>query len=249
MPYGSSDYRGDLVDHSYSLELGGAGRAVTAGGLDPYALWVDNEEVTRSADLGYVLEAFERDLTLKIGEKARGWVFLHAGAVAWKGQAIVLPGRSFAGKSTLVEALVHIGADYLSDEFAILDCHGQVYPFARPLQKRRAGDYKGTPVPFDELNCRVAVGPLPVAAVVFSQYQAAAVWRPAQLTSGEAILGMIENALAARSNTEFVLSALQNVAARAAAWRGPRGEADAVAPAILALAGRLPGDSEPLRCP
>ena len=48
-------------------------------------------------------------------------VFVHAGAVAWQGRAIIIPGASLSGKSTLVAELVRAGATYLSDEFAVLD--------------------------------------------------------------------------------------------------------------------------------
>ncbi len=37
-------------------------------------------------------------------------LWLHAGAVAWRGRALVLPGSPFAGKSTLVAALLDRGA-------------------------------------------------------------------------------------------------------------------------------------------
>ena len=40
---------------------------------------------------------------------------LHAAAVAWQGRAIVIPGHSHAGKSTLTAALLRAGAGYLSD--------------------------------------------------------------------------------------------------------------------------------------
>ena len=55
-------------------------------------------------------------------------VAVHAGVVAFAGRAVVIPGPSHSGKSTLVQALVEAGATYLSDEFALLDEAGRVWP-------------------------------------------------------------------------------------------------------------------------
>ena len=61
--------------------------------------------------------------------ETRERVFVHAGVVGWKGHAIVIPGRSRSGKTTLVAELVKAGAEYYSDEFAVLDAEGRVHPF------------------------------------------------------------------------------------------------------------------------
>jgi predicted ATPase len=38
-------------------------------------------------------------------------VFVHAGVVGWKGQAILVPGRSYSGKTTLIAALMKAGGN------------------------------------------------------------------------------------------------------------------------------------------
>ena len=43
---------------------------------------------------------------------------------------------SHVGKSTLVTALLRAGATYYSDEYAVIDGRGQVYPYARRLSLR-----------------------------------------------------------------------------------------------------------------
>jgi len=80
-----------------------------------------------------VFEAFETDLQLYVAEMAPRRLFVHAGVVGWRGQAIIIPGRTFTGKTTLVAALVKAGATYYSDEYAVLDVRGRVHPYARPL--------------------------------------------------------------------------------------------------------------------
>jgi hypothetical protein len=59
--------------------------------------------------------------------------FLYAGVVAWQGHAIVFPGRSLSGKTTLVREMLRLGATYYSDEFAVVDNSGLVHSFPRPL--------------------------------------------------------------------------------------------------------------------
>ena len=74
-----------------------------------------------------------------VAEEARRGVFVHAGVVGWKGRALVLPGKSGAGKTTLVAELIRAGATYYSDEYAVLDERGRVHPYARPLAVRVDG--------------------------------------------------------------------------------------------------------------
>jgi hypothetical protein len=52
---------------------------------------------------------------------------------------MVLPGKSFAGKTTLVAALVRAGAEYWSDEYAVLDANGDVHPYAGCWRDQVAG--------------------------------------------------------------------------------------------------------------
>jgi len=72
---------------------------------------------------GYVLAAIEPKL-----------ISIHAATVAVDKQAIMLAGISGAGKSSSCTAALLAGADYLSDEFALLDKTGFISPFPRPLQ-------------------------------------------------------------------------------------------------------------------
>ena len=79
---------------------------------------------------------FDTIIRVSVGESAKKLMFIHAGAVGWKGHAIVLPGDSFTGKSTLVAALVKNGAEYYSDDFAIVDAKGLVQAFPRAISMR-----------------------------------------------------------------------------------------------------------------
>ena len=61
-------------------------------------------------------------------------LFIHAGAVAFHGRAMVVVGHSGAGKTSTVAALVRRGAAYLSDEVALLNPSTRtVAPFLLPM--------------------------------------------------------------------------------------------------------------------
>src|SRR5262245_28191234 len=103
------------VDVLYSLALGGSGPRPS--GRQYHLPYQDAGRLARTMEAAEVVATFERQLNLWIAENARDRVFVHAGAVGWKGRALLLPGRTFAGKSTLVAALVRAGATYYSDEY------------------------------------------------------------------------------------------------------------------------------------
>ena len=70
-------------------------------------------------------DALEVDARHTVAVLSPQRVFIHAGVVGWSVHAIVMPGRTFTGESTLVEALVRRGAEYFSDEYAVLDRKGR----------------------------------------------------------------------------------------------------------------------------
>jgi hypothetical protein len=160
-------------------------------------------------------------------------VFVHAGVVGWKGQAIVIPGRSYSGKSTLVAELVRAGATYYSDEYAVLDARGRVHPFSKPLELRQEGKYEQTKITAAELGGHSGTKPLPVGLVLMTQFKSGARWRPRKLTAGKAVLEMLFNTVSARRSPEKALAALQRVTMQAEVLKGVRGDAAEVVPSVL----------------
>ena len=118
-----------------------------------------------------------------VAERAPDHLFVHAGVVGWEGRAIVMPGSSFAGKTTLVQAWLEAGATYYSDEFAVFDCAGRVHPFARPLAIRDSPAALTRRVPVSALGAKSGTTPLPVGLVLVSSYRLDARWRPRRLTA------------------------------------------------------------------
>lgn len=224
-----------FVDHLYSLYLGGPGPG--AGAHNDHSLYAGPARIARTRDLDAVFEALESDLQLFLAERARDRTFVHAGVVGWKGQAVVIPGRSFSGKSTLVAALLRAGAVYYSDEYAVLDAHGQVHPYPRRLSLRQPGGGRPTRCSPEELGSRPGAGPLPVGLVVFAHYRSGARWRPRSLTPGEAMLRLLDNTVPIQHRPETALSALQQLAPRARRVQGVRGEAEPMVRALLRQVG------------
>src|SRR5216683_7525516 len=132
------------------------------------------------------------------------------------GQAIVIPGRSFSGKSLLVKALVKAGASYYSDEFAVLDERGRVHPYPIPLAIRPDRD-GAPPMKYraEELGGVAGVCPLPVGLVLITRYVSGTRFRPRPLSAGRAVLELLAHTLPARRRPGRVLDALTQAVAQA----------------------------------
>lgn len=220
-----------LVDQLYSLRVGAS---EPQGRVRSYTmLYAGLTRLARTMDTNEALQALEDHLQVYVAEWARNRVFVHAGVVAWQGQAIVLPGRSFTGKSTLVAALLKAGATYYSDEYAVLDGHGLVHPFGRPLSLRQPDGQKPRQFAAESLGGQTGAEPLPVGLVALVRYQEGSRWRPRDVSPGQAVLGLLNNAIAAEREPDMVLHTLEKVVTRTINLAGVRGEAEAAADALL----------------
>ena len=193
------------------------------------------DEVLAEGGVDEMLESFEDHAKLQTALHARDVIFVHAGAVSWRDRAIVIPGASRAGKSTLVRALLDEGATYYSDEFAVFDAAGHVKPYALPLSIRTDDPRRRLRIPIREPS-DAAPGPVPVGLVVVTRYTAGARWRPRPLSRGKAFLALMANTVAARSVPERAMKTLSAAVAPADAVTGVRGDARRAARAILAAA-------------
>ncbi len=224
------------VDRLYSLlAADGEGRQ---GPRPCYRLFVDARRVAAVPDLIAVNEVLEPSLQLYVAEHAPDRVFVHAGVVGWRGRAIVIPGRSYSGKSSLVAALLQAGATYYSDEFAVLDGQGRVHPYPRRLSLRQPEGRPSLRCRPDDFGACAGVEPLPLGLVVATRYRPGACWRPRSLSCGESALALLRNTVPVRRRPEAVLNVLEKVALAARALRGVRGEAADAAGAVLLAAAR-----------
>ena len=202
-----------------------------------YRLRREGRTIFTGATLDALLGKLHGELMIYAGSRALDRVFVHAGVVGWRGRAIVMPGDSFAGKSTLVAAMVKLGATYYSDDYALVEINGMVHPYARPLQLRTPGCVEQTSVPVESLGGVAGTEPLKVAQVLFTKYKGVAEWRPRPVSSGEAVLQMLRHTLSVRLTPAVAMRSLTHMMAGAEAFRSPRGEADVAARRMIDALG------------
>jgi hypothetical protein len=230
LPPGWKPAPSPLVDHLYSLKVADAGRSPDRP--DRHLLYAGPTRQARARALEEILEALESELQLLIAETAPRRVFVHAGVVGWRGRAVIIPGRSLSGKSRLVAALVRAGATYYSDEYAVLDARGRVYPYPRRLSLREPGGGRRR-CPPDELGGRAGSAPLPVGWIIITRYQAEASWRPRTVSSRRAAMALMANAVPALRRPAAVMSSLAQAVSTAMTLQGIRGETEQMVEALL----------------
>lgn len=195
----------------------------------------DGELLWSGLTLENVTETLESQVQHYIAEFAEPWLFVHAGVVGWNGAAIVLPGASFTGKSTLVAALVAAGATYFSDEYAAINPSAQVLAFRRRLSLRD-GPF-GPAAKIDLAQCgegRVSMlNPLPIGLVAFLRYRAGTRMESKTLDTGEGILALCQHTVAIRRRPADALAVLSRVATDVRIIEGVRGEAKEAAAWLL----------------
>jgi hypothetical protein len=222
---------GPLIERLFSLRVTAVGLATN--GPPVHELSEDQQVVVSSADLDGILESLQRRLKMYIAEMAPRHTFVHAGTVGWQGKAIVIPGPSLSGKTSLVAALVRAGATYYSDEYAVLDERGRVHPYSAPLGLRQPGSYTQTRCRVEELGGQTGTKPLPVGLVVVTRYRPDARWCPRRLSAGRTTLELLANTVPARRKPATVIATLDRAVSGTVALKGPRGEAEETATYIL----------------
>jgi hypothetical protein len=156
--------------------------------------------------------------------------FVHAGAVEIDGAAVVFPGRSRWGKSTLVSDLVDQGCGYLSDEYAVVSPEGSVFPFSKPIRLRR-DEY----AEYRRPQGVSALGGLPCLAVVLTRFDEESSWNPKIISRGNAVLGILPSTLQGHEEPGQVLEALNALVKGAVCYQGNRGSGEPTAAALRAL--------------
>jgi len=234
LPYGwraVNDHElGVPVAIRYHLRTGQA-----ASSAPSYRVYADTDlvvEVRGLADAGRALAAHAEPF---VAQHAPDHLFVHAGVVGWQDRAIVMPGASFAGKTTMVQAWLEAGATYYSDEFAVLDTAGRVHPFARPLSVRDGSTMWSRRVPAGSLGAQCGTTSLPIGLVLVTSYRAGACWRPRRLTTARTLIELMRHAIAARGDPAHSMPILNRAVSESTALAGLRGEARPLVAAVLQL--------------
>lgn len=232
LPPGWQPQRSPTVERLYSFSV--SGREPRPRVRHFNLLYGNAEPLARTLNEDGLLEAFETNLNAYIAQASRRRFFVHAGVVGWKGRAIVVPGRSYSGKSTLVKEFLRHGATYYSDEFAVFDGRGYVYPFTKPLAIRDEVTQRQNRVSAEELGGTTGFKPLRVGLLLLTSYRGSARWRPRVVSRGKGALRLLANALSAREQPERALMFLEKAVHGAQILNGVRGEAKEVVQTILA---------------
>jgi hypothetical protein len=228
LPFGSRIERLRSFDAVFSLVVApGIGTGDAA-----HRLYRDSALLQSSPDLQPLLKQLESELHFAVASNARSWLFVHAGVVAWRGRTILLPGRSMSGKSSLVAALLRAGAEYYSDEYAVIDRPARVHPYARPLSLRGL-EGQLEQAPRQSQGGRVGTEPLPVHLIVSTRYSPGQRFDPVVREPSHGLMILIANTVVVRARPRFALDHLMPVAQSATTLEGLRGEADEAAAWLL----------------
>ena len=129
--------------------------ALRETGPDSYQVTIGGAPAVEHASLEVALTLLDSQMRLSIAANARRLAVRSRRRGRVDDRALLIPGATFTGKTTLVQALVQAGATYYSDEYAVLDDAGLVHPYPRPLsirstdgsavRERRAGPPGGSP--------------------------------------------------------------------------------------------------------
>jgi hypothetical protein len=220
-----------VVDILYSLTAGGL--AARPGVRRFNLLYVGAGRLERTLELEALFPAFENDLQLRVAEFAPRHVFVHAGVVGWRGRAIVLPGSSHSGKSTLTAALVKAGATYYSDEYAVFNREDRVQPYARPLQMRQPDGQAAEMFTAESLGGRAGVSSLPVGLVLETTFRSGCRWRPRSVSCGHGTLALLAHAIPIQRKPARTIRILSRALRLSCHLKGARGDAGAVADRLL----------------
>ncbi|MBX3171036.1 MAG: hypothetical protein KF760_26750 [Candidatus Eremiobacteraeota bacterium] len=174
----------------------------------------------------------ESALALEVATHSPQCLFVHAGTVRYRGRALVIPGVSRAGKSTLVEALVRRGTTYYSDEYAVFHPDGRVLPYPRKLSLRATPERpQGLSRQPESLGWEPQMGPIPLGWILDCRYTGRHDLQ--SISPGESLLSLFANAVAARSRAKALFHSLSKALDGVSALRGVRAEADDAAAWIM----------------
>jgi len=225
LPGAFSEIEPTATRHNFRMKLEPGGKNVFYKGRKKIYAGEDREKS---------LEFFCSEVRRTIAEFAVGRVFIHAGAVGWKGKAILMPANSFRGKTSLTAALVKRGALYYSDEFGVLDEAGFLHPFPTALAVRGiAGDFEQVETPVEKLGGQAAIEKAPVGMILITGYKKTGKWNPQTLSSANGMMELIKHTLPIRTDPGFVLGVLEKTTQKALVVKSNRPDVAEAAGLIL----------------
>lgn len=197
-------------------------------------LYKNGEKVISREKRETSVESVASQIRLTVAEFAVRRVFIHAGVIAWNGKAVVMPGSSFHGKTSLTVALVKRGAVYYSDEYAILDAEGFLHPFPKMLSVRgEIDEYKQIDYPVEKFGGTAGTEKIRVGMVLLCEYKENARWNPKLLSPAQGVIETILHTVPIRQNPQFTLEVLNKIVGDAIFVKSKRGDVSKSADLIL----------------
>lgn len=205
---------------------------------DEFHLLFDGSDRASATDAVHLIPHLFHQLDDMVIRRLTSLKAVHAGAVVWGGKAIIMPGSTHSGKSSLVAELLRNGAAYLSDEFALIDAVGMVHAYPRPILTRNGDGFQSALLPA-ECGAQIAETPVPTGWILTLAYHAEASWAVEEVSQSVALISLLRNTPHAMVDSPEMLPAFERAVAGAACFTGRRGEASTAAKAILEwIAGR-----------
>jgi len=188
-------------------------------------------------------DRLESDLGLFAAERLADRVALHAALVVIGGVAVVLPGRSYSGKSTLAVALATAAPSasssdpvlLASDEYTLIDpATGLVEGWPRPARLRADGPGARRRHPSTVLEAPVRVG---MVALLRYDADLEGALDVAPLDPSAAVLALLDETVCARSRPDESLTAALALTSTPGVMlmRGRRGGVEHAAPELARM--------------
>ena len=157
---------------------------------------------------------------LLAGACGDGLVF-HAACIGWGDRAVLVPGGSGMGKTTLTGWLLRRGALFVSDEIVHVDTEGRASSFPRALVFKGANRTSTSPafVRAHVLGAATAAGPLTIAAILCVERRDRCAFALEPLSRGEAALRLMSALVNAENLEGNALRAVADLSRRVSAFR------------------------------
>jgi hypothetical protein len=202
--------------------------------VEEFELSIDGVVVASASRVISLVPALIRVLDETVIQRLTTLRAVHAGAVVLGERALLMPGATHAGKSSLVAELLRRGATYFSDEYALIDSEGRVHPYPRPLLLRN-GSPEQYPVLPRECNASVGDVPVPVGWILSIEYKPAGIWSVAVVPQSEGLLMLLRNTPHVWAESPDMVEAFQRAIAGATCYAGCRADAVDAADQIMRL--------------
>lgn len=190
---------------------------------DGFDVFVDGGKISSAQTQSDAALATVKALDDAVVRRLRTVRAVHAGAVVLKGRALLIPGSTHAGKSSLVAELLRCGASHLSDEYALVDQIGRVHAYPRPLLLRN-GTPKQTLVLPSDLNSSFTMESVPVGWIVAVDYDPGGSWNIHEMSQGEAVMLLLRNTPHEMAQSPEMVELFMRSVAGAECYQGTRGD-------------------------